>query len=153
MLRLEVVARDAFHASVNAASEAITRAGGWVSGHSLLSDAMAVLSFEIPGDRLRELVDELEARGLKTELPSELSSSPKDVAGRLTLFLPRGCRAVGWKSEKERRERPDRGHAQLMRPAVTAPAVPFASAAMPMPERLPRQSLRHVAWVDSSKPP
>ncbi|NQW50004.1 MAG: hypothetical protein HQ465_02065, partial [Rhodospirillales bacterium] len=52
MLRLEVVARDTFHASVNAASEAITRAGGWVSGHSLLSDAMAVLHFEIPGDRL-----------------------------------------------------------------------------------------------------
>ena len=90
MLRLEVVARDAFHASVNAASEAITRAGGWVSGPSLLSDAMAVLSFEIPGDRLRELVDELEARGLKTELPSELSSSPKDVAGRLTLFFTQG---------------------------------------------------------------
>lgn len=90
MLRLEVVARDAFHASVNAASEAIMRAGGWVSGHSLLSDAMAVLNFEIPGDRLRELVDELEVRGLKTELPGEPSNSPKDIAGRLTLFFTQG---------------------------------------------------------------
>ena len=90
MLRLEAVARDAFHVSVNAASEAITRAGGWVSGHSLLSDAMAVLQFEIPGDRLKELVDELGARGLKTELPLEASDSPKEVAGRLTLFFAHG---------------------------------------------------------------
>ena len=90
MVRLEVVSRDAFHVSVNAASEAITRAGGWVSGHSLLSDAMAVLNFEIPGDHLRELADELEVRGLKAELPRELSSSPKDVAGRLTLFFTQG---------------------------------------------------------------
>ncbi|WP_428680370.1 hypothetical protein [Reyranella sp.] len=90
MVRLEVVSRDAFHVSVNAASEAITRAGGWVSGHSLLSDAMAVLNFEIPGDRLRELADELEVRGLKAELPRELSSSPQDVAGRLTLFFTQG---------------------------------------------------------------
>lgn len=90
MLRLEVVARDTFHASVNAASEAITRAGGWVSGHSLLSDAMAVLNFEIPGDHLRELVEELCARGLKAELPRKASNSPKDVAGRLTLFFTQG---------------------------------------------------------------
>ena len=87
MLRLEAVARDRFHASVNAASEAITQAGGWVSGHSLLSDAMAVLNFEIPGDRLQELVKELGAHGLKAELPRETSNSPKDVAGRLTLFF------------------------------------------------------------------
>lgn len=99
MLRLEAVARDAFHASVNAASEAITRAGGWVSGHSLLSDAMAVLSFEIPGDHLRALVDELEARGLKTEPPLEPSDSPKEIAGRLTLFFTQG-------SGNQRREVP-----------------------------------------------
>ena len=90
MLNLEAVAHDAFHASVNAASEAITRAGGWVSGHSLLSDTMAVLNFEIPGDRLPALVDELGARGLKAMLPSELSSPTKDVAGRLTLIFSRG---------------------------------------------------------------
>ena len=87
MLRLEAVARDAFHTSVNAASEAITRAGGWVSGHSLLSDAMAVLQFEIPGDRLHELVEELGARGLKTELPPEASNRGTDVSGRLTLYF------------------------------------------------------------------
>ena len=90
MLRLEVVARDTFHASVNAASEAISRAGGWVSGHSLLSDAMAVLHFEIPGDRLDELVEELGARGLKTELPREQSKRGKDVAGCLTLYFSQG---------------------------------------------------------------
>lgn len=90
MLRLEVVSRDAFHASVNAASEAITRAGGWVSGHSLLSDAMAVLHFEVPGDRLNELVEELGVRGLKTELPLEASNRATDVAGRLTLHFSRG---------------------------------------------------------------
>lgn len=90
LLHLEAVSRDAFHASVNAASEAITGAGGWVSGHSLLSDAMAVLQFEIPGDRLRELVEELGARGLKTELPLEASTRTKDVSGRLTLHFSRG---------------------------------------------------------------
>jgi hypothetical protein len=90
VLRLEVVARDAFHESVNAASEAITLAGGWVSGHSLLSDAMAVLNFEIPGDRLHGLVKELGVRGLRTVLPSEPSSPAKDVAGRLTLIFSRG---------------------------------------------------------------
>ena len=90
MLRLEAVARDAFHASVNAASEAITRAGGWVSGHSLLSDAMAVLQFEIPGDRLHELVEELGARGLETELPPGVSNRGTDVSGRLTLYFSRG---------------------------------------------------------------
>lgn len=90
MLNLEAVARDAFHASVNAASEAITRAGGWVSGHSLLSDAMAVLNFEIPGDRLHELVKELGVRGLKTALPPEPPNPAKDVAGRLTLIFSQG---------------------------------------------------------------
>jgi hypothetical protein len=90
LLRLEAVARDAFHASVNAASEAITRAGGWVSGHSLLSDAMAVLQFEIPGDRLHELVEELGARGLKTELPAGASNLGTDVSGRLTLYFSQG---------------------------------------------------------------
>lgn len=90
MLRLEAVARDAFHATVNAASEAITRSGGWVSGHSLLSDAMAVLQFEIPGDRLHELVEELGARGLKTELPPGVSSRGMDVSGRLTLYFSQG---------------------------------------------------------------
>ncbi len=89
MLRLEAVARDAFHASVNAASEAITHAGGWVSGHSLLSDAMAVLQFEVPGDRLQELVAELDSRGLKTELPGDVSLSGKDLTGRLTLYFSR----------------------------------------------------------------
>ena len=87
MLRLQAVARDAFHASVNSASEAITHAGGWVSGHSLLSDAMAVLQFEIPGDRLQELVAELGARGLKTELPGDASVRGKDCIGRLTLYF------------------------------------------------------------------
>ena len=87
MLRLEAVARDAFHASVNAASEAITHAGGWVSGHSLLSDAMAVLQFEVPGDRLQELVAELGARGLKTELPGDVSARGQDLTGRLTLYF------------------------------------------------------------------
>ena len=90
MLRLEAVARDAFHVSVNAASQAITRAGGWVSGHSLLSDAMAVLQFEIPGDRLHELVSELGACGLKVELPLEASNRAKDVIGRLTLYFTQG---------------------------------------------------------------
>ena len=90
MLRLVAVARDAFHASVNAASEAITRAGGWVSGHSLLSDAMAVLQFEIPGDRLHELVEELGAGGLKTELPAGASSRGADISGRLTLYFRQG---------------------------------------------------------------
>ncbi len=89
MLRLEAVAREAFHVSVNAASEAITRAGGWISGHSLLSDAMAVLQFEVPADRLQTLVDELAARGLKTELPADVSTSAKDVIGRLTLYFSR----------------------------------------------------------------
>ena len=90
MPRLEAVAPDAFHASVNAASEAITRAGGWVSGHSLLSDAMAVLQFEIPGDQLHELVEELGARGLKTELPAEATQRGTDVPGRLTLYFSQG---------------------------------------------------------------
>ncbi len=89
MLRLEAVARDAFHASVNAASEAITRAGGWVSGHSLLSDAMAVLQFEVPADRVHTLLEELAARGLKAEPPAEVSARGKDVAGRLTLYFSR----------------------------------------------------------------
>jgi hypothetical protein len=90
LLRLEAVARDAFHASVNAASEAITRVGGCVSGHSLLSDAMAVLQFEIPGDRLHELVEELGTRGLKTELPPGASNRGTDVSGRLTLYFSQG---------------------------------------------------------------
>lgn len=90
LLHLEAVSRDAFHASVNAASEAITRAGGWVSGHSLLSDAMAVLHFEIAGDRLHELVAELGERGMKTELPLEAPNRAKDVAERLTLYFSRG---------------------------------------------------------------
>ncbi len=90
MLRLEAVARDAFHVSVNAASEAITRAGGWITGHSLLSDAMAVLNFEIRGDRLQELQGELRTCGLKVELPTGSVDPGKEVAGRLTLLFGQG---------------------------------------------------------------
>ncbi|WP_289296793.1 hypothetical protein [uncultured Reyranella sp.] len=100
MVRLEAVAREPFHASVNAASEAITRAGGWVSGHSLLSDAMAVLDFEISGDRLCDLIEELRQSGVKARPSNDPQatgpadgSSPtggKEVAGRLTLFFVEG---------------------------------------------------------------
>lgn len=90
MLRLEAVARDAFHVSVNAASEAITRAGGWITGHSLLSDAMAVLNFEIRSDRLQELQGELRTCGLKVVLPAGRVDPGKDVAGRLTLLFGQG---------------------------------------------------------------
>ena len=90
MLRLEAVARGAFHASVSAASEAIADAGGWVVSHSLLSDAMAVLSFEIPGDRLDDLVRELGTRGLNTGRPPESVNPLKDIAGRLTLVFSQG---------------------------------------------------------------
>lgn len=90
MLRLEAVARDSFHVSVNAASEAITRAGGWITGHSLLSDAMAVLNFEIRGDRLHHLLDELGTCGLKAAPPPERIDPGKDVAGRLTILFSQG---------------------------------------------------------------
>lgn len=90
MVRLEAIAHDSFHASVHAASEAIVRAGGWIAGHSLLSDAMAVLQFELPGDHLGGLVKELDACGLKVELPPDVSTDTKDVAGRLTLYFRRG---------------------------------------------------------------
>ncbi len=89
MLRLEAVARDGFHTSVNAASEAITCVGGWVSDHSLLSDAMAVLRFEVPADRVHALLDELAARGLKAELAGEVPAHGKDMVGRLTLHFSR----------------------------------------------------------------
>lgn len=90
MLRLEAVARDSFHVSVNAASEAIKRAGGWITGHSLLSDAMAVLNFEIRGDRLHHLLHELGTFGLKTAPPPERVDPGKDVAGRLTILFSQG---------------------------------------------------------------
>ena len=81
MLRLEAVVRDAFHPGVNAASEAITRAGGWVTGHSLLSDAMAVLRFEVPADRVHTLIAELAACGLRTEFPGEVSAAERMSPG------------------------------------------------------------------------
>jgi hypothetical protein len=95
MVRLEVVAREAFHTSVNAASEAITRSGGWVSGHSLLSDAMAVLDFVIPGNRWGDLMEELGRRGLKARPSNEppiqgRPISSTEVAGRLTLLFVLG---------------------------------------------------------------
>ncbi len=67
--------------AVNAASEAITRAGGWVSGHSLLSDAMAVLQFEVPADVCTRCWRNWPARGLKANVPLESRPARKMSPG------------------------------------------------------------------------
>jgi hypothetical protein len=64
-----------------------------------------------------------------------------NLKSRAREILSRHCVCVHPKTQQDgkgaRRERPNWGLAQLMRPAKAAPAVPFANfAAMLMPERL-----------------
>ena len=106
MLKLEAVVARSFHESVAAAADAIVQEGGWIEGHTLLSDAMAVLVFVVPAGAQAALLDRLQAAGIAARpvVPASLppaSSSPAsspppsrpalrrdgDLRGQLTLLF------------------------------------------------------------------
>lgn len=90
MLRLEVITRRPFDAALFDASTALGQSGGWISHHQLYSDAMAVFSFELPADRLEELVGRLAGLDLKVGDIQGAKRTGAELRGQLVMTFPDG---------------------------------------------------------------
>ncbi|QJE74100.1 hypothetical protein HHL28_14290 [Aerophototrophica crusticola] len=91
-IRLEAIIHADRHATLAAAADAISAGGGWVTDHSLLSDVMAILNFQVPADSTGRLAAALLAAGIpaKPALPETMGNGAEDVSGQLTLTFPQG---------------------------------------------------------------
>jgi len=96
-LRLSAIVRSERNATISAAEQAMSSAGGWIVHFTLLSNAAATLMFEVPSDRVRELAAALaaiplpldaESRAQLAEWPDALG--PGDVMGTLALTFLHG---------------------------------------------------------------
>jgi len=91
-LRLSAMVRTDRNAAIHAATEAIQAAGGWITDHALYSDVMAVLNFQVPGDRTGDLGRALADAGIAATPPppGRMGTPDQDVSGQLTLTFPGG---------------------------------------------------------------
>lgn len=71
--------------ALTAVKSAIAKAGGWISGHSLFSNAAATVTFEIPAGRIEELAANLCAEGVNVSIETSLPSSEEDVIAILGI--------------------------------------------------------------------
>lgn len=92
MIRLEGFSRRGLNIVLFEAIEAIHKNEGWIKDHHSFSNKMATIAFEIPAQKIELLIDELNAGGMKVEIPSSDSSvRTGDVDASLTLtFLTEG---------------------------------------------------------------
>jgi hypothetical protein len=92
LLRLEAIVTLDRHAAVAAARDAIGGAGGWIVGHSLYSDLMAVLNFALPAHRTGDLGRLLQARGIDPDdaPPETMGTCEQEVLGVLRMTFPHG---------------------------------------------------------------
>lgn len=86
-LGLEAIIHTDRHAALAAAAEAIGEAGGWIVDHTLLSDMLAVIGFQIPAPHVGTLTRCLGKRGIVVAPtpPDSMGSASDEVNGRLSL--------------------------------------------------------------------
>lgn len=93
-LKYESVVAIDRNAALTAVADALAAAGGWIVDHTLFSDAMATVRFELPGDRVAAFEGALAAAGLAVE-PASVESAAADggaaeLKGMITLIFSRG---------------------------------------------------------------
>lgn len=91
-LELEAIIHIDRHAALAAATDAIGEAGGWIVDHTLLSDMMAVIGFQIPAPHVGALARCLSRRGIAVAPtpPDSMGSASDEVNGRLSLIFAKG---------------------------------------------------------------
>ncbi|ANC92282.1 hypothetical protein A6A40_10410 [Azospirillum humicireducens] len=94
-LKYEAVVAIDRNAALTAVADALAAAGGWIVDHTLFSDAMATVRFELPGDRVAAFERGLAAAGLAVE-PASVdgmaadSGTAAELKGMITLIFSRG---------------------------------------------------------------
>ncbi|CBS87817.1 hypothetical protein [Azospirillum lipoferum] len=88
-LKYEAVVAIDRNAALTAVADALAAAGGWIVDHTLFSDAMATVRFELPGDRVAAFERSLAAAGLAVE-PASVESATAELKGMITLIFSRG---------------------------------------------------------------
>lgn len=89
-LRYEVVVAIDRNAALTAVADALATAGGWIVDHTLFSDTMATVRFELPGDRVAALERALAAASLAVEPASVDGGAAAELKGMITLIFSRG---------------------------------------------------------------
>lgn len=91
-LRLEATVHIERHRALSAVAESVQAIGGWIVGHTLFSDVMAVINFEFPADRSGQLTHTLASHGITAAPtpPEIMGPAETEVVGLLTLTFAQG---------------------------------------------------------------
>jgi len=90
ILRLRSFVGGDRHAAITAAASAITACGGWVVEHTLFSDIMAVINFQLPAGEVASLADRLGSAGIPVSPPAPAGTGAAELVGQLVLIFPNG---------------------------------------------------------------
>lgn len=88
-LKYEAVVAVDRNEALTAVADALAAAGGWIVDHTLFSDAMATVRFELPGDRVAAFERALADAGLAVG-PAAAGGAAAELKGTITLIFSRG---------------------------------------------------------------
>lgn len=78
-VRISIFTRHERNDAISLIRQAIGACGGWIVDHSLFSNLLATINFELPADKVDTLIAKLHDAGFKPEIGS---SGPADAPGR-----------------------------------------------------------------------
>lgn len=88
MISLQASIRSEFHAAVRSAVDAISQNNGWVETHQFYSNALAMISCQLPVLALPSIADSLDKAGFTVHHPlPQPSSRNGEVAVQLSLTI------------------------------------------------------------------
>ncbi|MTH53540.1 hypothetical protein GKZ89_09010 [Bacillus mangrovi] len=82
------------HAMIDYASRSISKRSGWIKNHTMYSNAMIVINFEIEAKDVKELLGDLNQEGMKlfqeslelaAAFPEEVQNGEKEISGSLRI--------------------------------------------------------------------
>jgi hypothetical protein len=86
MIQLEAVTSRDFHAAIADVSAAITGCGGWITNHQFYSNTMAMIAFELPADKVADLIGRFNEAQISTRdfaIPS--AQELQEIKGQLNI--------------------------------------------------------------------
>lgn len=86
MVQLEAVTHRDFHAAIADASAAIAGCGGWITNHKFYSNIMAMIAFELPANRMMDLIARLnETQILTSDFAIPTTSALQEIKSQLNI--------------------------------------------------------------------
>ncbi|WP_115937726.1 hypothetical protein [Aestuariispira insulae] len=72
--------------AIDAVRDAISRAGGWITGHSLFSNLSATINFDLPGDATARFLELLLEKGLRASAEDPMpTGSPEELTCTIAI--------------------------------------------------------------------